>query len=199
MAHSQASAEHRNLGSVAAIREGRERGEIPRSHTRRAERFGLHWWCALAALLDLGLVSAAPGIGREPAPKPASSATTKAPADAKHYEDQVRPFLVRHCLECHGSKKPKGGLRLDQIPPDFTDTATRERWLAVLKRRGIAILEATTGNELATLQAPHQPWIRAFCFSRDASNLVALQADQSLQVWDLRGLRRELAALKLDW
>jgi eukaryotic-like serine/threonine-protein kinase len=73
------------------------------------------------------------------------------------------------------------------------------RWLAVLKRRDIAILEATTGNELATFQAPHQPWIRAFCFNTDASKLVALQADQSLQVWDLRAVRRELAALKLDW
>ena len=73
------------------------------------------------------------------------------------------------------------------------------RWLAVLKRRAIAILEATTGNELATLQAPHQPWIRAFCFNTDASKLVALQADQSLQVWDLRAMRRELAAMNLDW
>jgi WD40 repeat protein len=74
------------------------------------------------------------------------------------------------------------------------------RWLAVLKRgRDIAILDATTGNEFATLQAPRQPAIRAFCFNTDASKLVALQADQSLQIWDLRVMRRELAAMNLDW
>jgi WD40 repeat protein len=86
----------------------------------------------------------------------------------------------------------------DNVPGLMTFSPD-SRWLAVLKRRDIALLEATTGNELATLEAPHQPWIRAICFNADASKLVALQADQSLQVWDLRAMRRELAALKLDW
>jgi mono/diheme cytochrome c family protein len=54
--------------------------------------------------------------------------------DAKRYDDQVRPFLNRHCLECHGAEKPKGDLRLDRLSPDFADDASRERWLAVLKR-----------------------------------------------------------------
>jgi hypothetical protein len=54
--------------------------------------------------------------------------------DAKRYDDQVRPFLVRHCLECHGAEKPKGDLRLDRLSPDFADAASRERWQAVRKR-----------------------------------------------------------------
>ena len=29
------------------------------------------------------------------------------------FEGRVRPILVEHCLECHGEKKQKGGLRLD--------------------------------------------------------------------------------------
>jgi serine/threonine protein kinase/WD40 repeat protein len=83
--------------------------------------------------------------------------------------------------------------------PGLMTFSPDNRWLAVLKRRNITLLDAATGNELATLEAPHQPWIRAFCFNADASKLVVLQADQSLQVWDLRSLRRELAALNLDW
>jgi hypothetical protein len=73
-------------------------------------------------------------------------------------------------------------------------------WLAVLEGgRDIVLLEAATGKELATFGGPHQPGIAAFCFSADGSKLVALQADQSLQIWELRAMRRELAALNLDW
>src|SRR5262245_27505804 len=56
------------------------------------------------------------------------------PPDAKPFEDQVRPFLERHCLACHGGEKPKGDFRVDQLSPDFADAAVRERWLAVQKR-----------------------------------------------------------------
>jgi hypothetical protein len=31
----------------------------------------------------------------------------------RFFEERVRPILVEHCLECHGEKKQKGGLRLD--------------------------------------------------------------------------------------
>ena len=29
------------------------------------------------------------------------------------FESKIRPLLVERCLECHGDKKQKGGLRLD--------------------------------------------------------------------------------------
>ncbi len=35
------------------------------------------------------------------------------PADLVFFESKVRPLLVGRCLECHGEKKQKGGLRLD--------------------------------------------------------------------------------------
>lgn len=53
---------------------------------------------------------------------------------ADPFADQVRPFLVKHCLECHGTTKPKGDLRLDKLTPDFADQANRKPWLAALKR-----------------------------------------------------------------
>jgi mono/diheme cytochrome c family protein len=76
----------------------------------------------------LALILAAPfaaAAGAEPVPPG---------PDARQYDEQVRPFLARHCLECHGTDKPKGKFRLDRLSPDFADEATRERWRAVLKR-----------------------------------------------------------------
>lgn len=54
--------------------------------------------------------------------------------DAKEFNDQVRPFLVRHCLVCHGAEKPKGDLRLDRLSSDSSDETNRAAWLKVLKR-----------------------------------------------------------------
>ena len=30
-----------------------------------------------------------------------------------HFENHVRPVLVKHCQKCHGSKKAESGLRVD--------------------------------------------------------------------------------------
>jgi len=74
------------------------------------------------------------------------------------------------------------------------------RWLALIKQgREIVLLEAATGNELASFQSPRLTGIAALCFSPDAAKLVALQTDQSLQVWDLRAARHELASRSLNW
>ncbi len=54
--------------------------------------------------------------------------------EADLFEQQVRPFLAKHCLECHGTEKSKGDLRLDRLSPDFSSEAGRERWLAVQER-----------------------------------------------------------------
>src|SRR5262249_18757680 len=55
--------------------------------------------CALVALLGCGTVS----LGSEP--------------ESQAYETQIRPFFGRYCLECHGTEKPKGKLRLDHLAP----------------------------------------------------------------------------------
>ncbi len=33
--------------------------------------------------------------------------------EAEFFENRIRPLFVEHCIECHGPKKQKGGLRLD--------------------------------------------------------------------------------------
>ena len=79
-------------------------------------------WAGVGLTL-LGLVSVA-----EPHPD------TGQAADAKQFEDQIRPLLVRHCVDCHRGDKPKGNLGLDNLTMDFADAATRKRWSAVVER-----------------------------------------------------------------
>lgn len=73
------------------------------------------------------------------------------------------------------------------------------RWLAVVERRDIVLVEAATGTELARFQSPRQLQISGLCFSPQSPKLFASQTDQSIQVWDLDATRRQLAALNLDW
>jgi WD40 repeat protein len=52
---------------------------------------------------------------------------------------------------------------------------------------------------LAELEAPGSTPISSLRFSPDGAALLALEWSRQIQVWDLRRLRTELAALKLDW
>jgi mono/diheme cytochrome c family protein len=67
--------------------------------------------------------------------QPEAAANVSRPI-AGPYEQQVRPFLARHCLECHGGTEPEGGLRLDRLSSDFADAESRRHWLDVLERIG---------------------------------------------------------------
>jgi hypothetical protein len=46
----------------------------------------------------------------------------------------VRSFVGQHCIECHGPKKAKGDLRLDELGVDFSDNTTRRKWQDVLEK-----------------------------------------------------------------
>jgi len=45
----------------------------------------------------------------------AAQAAAPSPEALKFFENKVRPLLVEQCQECHGAKKHKGGLRLDNL------------------------------------------------------------------------------------
>jgi mono/diheme cytochrome c family protein len=47
-------------------------------------------------------------------------------------DERVRPILARHCGECHGAEKPKGGFRLQELEAGFSTQAAEERWQSVL-------------------------------------------------------------------
>ena len=65
-------------------------------------------------------------------------------------------------------------------------------------QQDIRLLDAATGQQLATLAAPHPANVESIVFSHDAYRLHTSTA-AGLHRWDLRELRRELARINLDW
>lgn len=49
-------------------------------------------------------------------------------------DEPARTFFTRHCQACHAGAKPKGRFHLDNLSPDFSDKANRERWITVLEQ-----------------------------------------------------------------
>jgi hypothetical protein len=54
--------------------------------------------------------------------------------DLQIYADRVRPFLEKHCFECHGEDVAKAGLRLDTLAGDFSTPANWRVWTKALDR-----------------------------------------------------------------
>lgn len=71
------------------------------------------------------------------------------------------------------------------------------RLLAIAHSRELVkLIDAATGVELATLEAPQGQ--SPLCFSRDA-RLLAVSTADAVQVWDLGLVRRRLKKMGLDW
>jgi hypothetical protein len=64
----------------------------------------------------------------------AATATAESPPGAKPFDEQIRPFLAKHCVECHSGAKPKGDIALDTLAPDFDRRSAEETWQLVLKK-----------------------------------------------------------------
>ena len=62
------------------------------------------------------------------------------------------------------------------------------------------LVEAETGRPIARLESPDRSDVGSAAFSPDGSRLVVTSNDlRAAQVWDLRAIRRRLAAMGLDW
>jgi hypothetical protein len=112
----------------------------------------------IAAVLLTGCLSGLPLPAAEP---------------AAVFEEQLAPFLAKHCLECHSGDKPKGELRLDELKLEFVERTTRTKWFVVLKR-----LHA---GEMPPEEKPRPPkeaiekltaWIRTSADAAEASERV---------------------------
>ena len=65
--------------------------------------------------------------------------------------------------------------------------------------RLIRLLDPATGRELANLEPPGPLANGWFAFSPDCTQLAVSGWKHPVQLWDLRLIRHELAALRLDW
>ena len=63
----------------------------------------------------------------------------------------------------------------------------------------IRLLDATTRAQLATLAAPNSEMVIQIAINEDGSQLVACTRAGDILHWDLRRIRQELRAFKLDW
>ena len=53
-------------------------------------------------------------------------------SDSKSYDKVVRPFMEKHCFNCHGPKKQKGKLRLDTLSSNLIETSATQKWIEVM-------------------------------------------------------------------
>jgi serine/threonine protein kinase/WD40 repeat protein len=78
------------------------------------------------------------------------------------------------------------------VSPDGRVLATGD------EKQQVRLWELPSGRELAAWPA-HEAAVTALAFSPDGSTLASGAKDGTLKLWNLPALRRELAALKLDW
>ncbi len=93
--------------------------------------------------------------------------------------------------------------QLARVPADFFGFLAfsgDSRLLAVaISRSSVRLVEAGTGTELATLEPPQRMDIHWLAMDRDGARLAALSGSGPIQLWDLRQIRQQLAAMHLDW
>jgi WD40 repeat protein len=63
----------------------------------------------------------------------------------------------------------------------------------------VSLIDPVNGQELARLEHPNAQLVSALTFSPSGAQLAVATEGHAIQLWDLRKLRAELAALNLDW
>jgi serine/threonine protein kinase/WD40 repeat protein len=72
--------------------------------------------------------------------------------------------------------------------------------LAITRSRSLVqLIDASSGRELATLEAPEPKNVSALAFSPDGLLLAVALDTIGIQVWDLAAIRRGVVSLGLDW
>ena len=70
-----------------------------------------------------------------------------------------------------------------------------------MRARSFSLVEAETGRTVARLESPDSCDVRWATFSPDGSRLAVTtnELPAAVHVWDLRAIRKRLAAMGLDW
>jgi hypothetical protein len=59
---------------------------------------------------------------------------TTADESRAEFERTVKPFLARHCVECHSGKNTEGDLDVTKLDPDMKASADGARWAMLVER-----------------------------------------------------------------
>jgi WD40 repeat protein len=102
---------------------------------------------------------------------------------------------VEYCFWSVGAWQPSKRIPQESGRLGYATFSGDGKLLAINPSRGLVrLIEPSTGRELATL-----PTDMPLSFSADGGLLVTRPANQVLQLWDLRAVRKQLAAMGLDW
>jgi len=73
------------------------------------------------------------------------------------------------------------------------------RYLAIAHTgKEVRVVDSATGREVVTLSAPHPRPITSLAFSPDGGRLAVGHMDHTVQLWDWKRLRQQMAEAKLD-
>ncbi len=101
----------------------------------------------------------------------------------------VATWKSRYALPC----KSAGFFGLSAFSPD------NQLLAAVTTRSVVRLTEASSGREVATLEMPDHLGISWLTFNPDSTKLAVAVTTGPIQIYDLRLIRQELAAMHLDW
>lgn len=125
---------------------------------------------------------------------------TAAPVLAVDFDQDIRPLLQQHCVECHGEKKQKGELRLDAKIFAFkggheglaivAGDTTKSLLLQRIKSTDDKERMPPKGEPLSPAQiALVQAWIQAGAVWPESAADKAAAVDKRLQHWSVQPVR----------
>jgi hypothetical protein len=85
------------------------------------------------------------------------------------------------------------------VPVPIAFSRDGELLAVAATRHDIRLIQTRTGLEVATLSPPDRINLSGLVFSGDGRYLAAHTMVWAVHLWDLQALRRELAAMNLDW
>ena len=88
----------------------------------------------MRGLLVAALVVWTGALGLAQRARPAAPAPVLTPASTDGFERAVKPFVTRHCVECHGNETHKRDLNFEAMPTVASLIEHRERWENVVQK-----------------------------------------------------------------
>ena len=86
-----------------------------------------------------------------------------------------------------------------RVPAGSVSFSADGKLIALEPGGHVGLVDAATGRDLARIEGPSRDNLRSITFSPDGTLLAGAADFRSIHVWDLRAVRRELAAIGLDW
>ncbi len=122
---------------------------------------------------------------------------------AGNYEKDIRPFLDKYCIDCHGPEKQKAKLRFDELDPDLINGSDADMWQETLDLINVSEMPPEESEKQPTAEER-----RAVVNALTASLREAMEAQRStggrnllrrLTAYEYNNTLRDLLGLDLHY